>query len=479
MQLKYIIILFLAFAPINIKIQAASIRDFFEWLSGKRLPEEKLREQWFQAVQMGDLKTIHSLISKVDINAKDQNGRTALIIAICAGHEDIVRILMQVRGIDLFDRDNSGKTALVHAIEKNQNKILEILEHKKGHILKELIDRGLAPELFFEKVLGKRVPEEKIFEQWFCEIEMGDFKAIQYLFSRIDINAKNDVGCTALIIAACTGREDIVDFLLQIPALNILDKDNNGKTALMHAIERSHSNIVKMIKYKNKLTLEKLAFSVIKRSCIEELKPYTDDSLKSIIDQIGIENMDSALLDKIFRGNFTEVIKYLFKNSRDPREFIDRFPLECIDPRSEIFKFFLTLAFATLDELTTHDQRGNLPLHNAVMDNDRRKVCEILLNSPFVLIDLPNKNGTDTAIDKAVGKPQILDLLMDLAYADKQTKETAKMSELNKRKLQDGENFCANCSKPAIKRCLRCKQAYYCDAKCQKADWLVHKHNCH
>ena len=39
---------------------------------------------------------------------------------------------------------------------------------------------------------------------------------------------------------------------------------------------------------------------------------------------------------------------------------------------------------------------------------------------------------------------------------------------------------CAHCDKQGagFKRCSRCKQAWYCGAKCQNADWKGHKKTC-
>lgn len=33
-------------------------------------------------------------------------------------------------------------------------------------------------------------------------------------------------------------------------------------------------------------------------------------------------------------------------------------------------------------------------------------------------------------------------------------------------------------SDPRMKRCLKCKEAYYCNPECQKLDWPAHKGRC-
>ena len=49
-----------------------------------------------------------------DVNARDENGRTALMLAAVNGNEDCVKILIAA-GADVNAKDNTGKTALVMA----------------------------------------------------------------------------------------------------------------------------------------------------------------------------------------------------------------------------------------------------------------------------------------------------------------------------------------------------------------------------
>jgi len=46
--------------------------------------------------------------------------------------------------------------------------------------------------------------------------------------------------------------------------------------------------------------------------------------------------------------------------------------------------------------------------------------------------------------------------------------------------MADSAERCAHCNKPGagFKRCSRCKQACYCGAACQKADWKRHMTTC-
>jgi len=48
------------------------------------------------------------------------------------------------------------------------------------------------------------------------------------------------------------------------------------------------------------------------------------------------------------------------------------------------------------------------------------------------------------------------------------------------RRMEASAASCTHCGKEgvALKRCMRCKQASYCGAECQKSGWMLHKEIC-
>ena len=72
-------------------------------------------------------------------------------------------------------------------------------------------------------------------------------RAAEYLMDMdIDINVKNEDGCTALAFASRHGYEDIVSLLLSHGA-NVNALDSRGWTSLMEASRNGHSDIVKIL----------------------------------------------------------------------------------------------------------------------------------------------------------------------------------------------------------------------------------------
>jgi ankyrin repeat protein len=81
------------------------------------------------AAAAGDVAQTVALIDKgTDVNVRDGQGRTALMIAVARGKLDVVRLLLQ-RGADPNLADNGGRTALREAQDKNLGDIAAMLRN--------------------------------------------------------------------------------------------------------------------------------------------------------------------------------------------------------------------------------------------------------------------------------------------------------------------------------------------------------------
>ena len=80
-----------------------------------------------------------------------------------------------------------------------------------------------------------------------CVVTSDKRGVYDYINANGDINAATEKGVTALHYAAKLGKTEIVKSLLANGA-NIYATDNNGKTPLIWAAEKSQTKIVNLIK---------------------------------------------------------------------------------------------------------------------------------------------------------------------------------------------------------------------------------------
>jgi uncharacterized protein len=81
--------------------------------------------------EQGDVEEVLSLLEQpgIDVNMKNNNGRTTLIIASRCGRTEIVAMLLE-KGADLDAKDNNGKTALMEASTSGRTEIVQMLLNK-------------------------------------------------------------------------------------------------------------------------------------------------------------------------------------------------------------------------------------------------------------------------------------------------------------------------------------------------------------
>ena len=88
---------------------------------------KNINEQLSDASKFYNIKEIKKLISRgADIDSKDKEGYTPLILSISDGYFDIVELLLN-NGADINLPDNRDRTPLMHALMYNKLHITELL----------------------------------------------------------------------------------------------------------------------------------------------------------------------------------------------------------------------------------------------------------------------------------------------------------------------------------------------------------------
>ena len=127
-----------------------------------------------------------------DVNAKDKNGITALMVAFFRGNSEIMKYLVG-KGADVNAKDNGGWTALIWAsYQGNLETVKCLVEHGADVNAK---DKDGWTALMWASSRGK-------LETVKCLVEHG-----------ADVNAKNNYGRTALELARYGNKQDVADYL--------------------------------------------------------------------------------------------------------------------------------------------------------------------------------------------------------------------------------------------------------------------------
>jgi ankyrin repeat protein len=166
------------------------------------------------AAERGDLSSVTSSLAKgADINARNNNGQTALMLACSGGHKDVVQFLI-AKGADV----NLTTTA----------QIITAMKMSAGFSgTAEIYSIGSTALIFAS--------------------EHGHKEVVQLLLSKgAKVNAKTDWGDTALLNASAYGHKEVVQMLLAKGAdVNI--KTQNGATALSVASRNGYHEIAELL----------------------------------------------------------------------------------------------------------------------------------------------------------------------------------------------------------------------------------------
>lgn len=180
------------------------------------------------AVRAGNLTKLQNLIEQqgANMNSRNRTGESLLMMAIKAGHKDIVAYLLS-KGVNVNVANTSKVTPLMAAAYSGDAQTATLLVNKDADI--NAVDQLKKTAIVYAAGTGH------------AEI-------VELLLSRgIDINARYPNDLTILMWAAGAGHANTVKLLLSKGADASL-QDNRGKTALQIAEDGGHLDAVKLLK---------------------------------------------------------------------------------------------------------------------------------------------------------------------------------------------------------------------------------------
>lgn len=210
-----------------------------------------------EAAQRGDNHLVGFLIARhASLNVVNLRGESAILVASKNGHGDVVRTLVEA-GADINHSNNRGRTPLMMAYRNGHGEVARYL-HGNGalttvddmgnsvhsHALLGQPERGID-ELASE--LGEGLTTEALSSALRAAASVEDERVTRALLQKdVNVDARDRIGRTPLMIASSRGHSAVVGLLLTSKAdVNATTESRTG--ALHIASEKGHSHVVQQL----------------------------------------------------------------------------------------------------------------------------------------------------------------------------------------------------------------------------------------
>lgn len=209
-----------------------------------------LEQELFSAVIARDNPRIEYVLKRgAKIDARDQDGQTALMMAVKSGDLSIINGLLAYQANPNL-QDHDGWTAAMYGVRSNEPKIFRLLGKFKADFNKvnkdgltalalAVVDNkaNAAVAMLDNQANPDTAMGEAKYNAMMLAVKKGNLSLVQTLLQyKANPNAKNAAGLTPLMIAAFDNQDMITTLLLKSGANPDL-KDADGKTALTLATE--------------------------------------------------------------------------------------------------------------------------------------------------------------------------------------------------------------------------------------------------
>jgi ankyrin repeat protein len=214
----------LSIAPIEAEVTIESSANIVAGGAMISLPTDPL----VKAAYDDDLAALQTaLLNRPDVNLRDKlTQSSALEYAVRNGNREIVQALLWAK-VDVNARDNEGQTVLMLLSDETTDEIVW-----------DLINAGAKVNL-----------RDKDGDTALISVaEVNNVEALKVLLDAgAKVNGTNNDGETALMLAASNGLVHNVRALIFAGA-DVNARDKEGKSALMYAIEDDHKSVIRLLK---------------------------------------------------------------------------------------------------------------------------------------------------------------------------------------------------------------------------------------
>ncbi|KAL8789145.1 MAG: hypothetical protein Q9195_006966 [Heterodermia aff. obscurata] len=209
---------------------------------------------------------------ELDVNCQDKNGRTALMMAVRSNFS-VVERLLEREELEVNFQDNEGRTALMMAVGSENFSVVErLLEREELEVNFQDNEGRTALMIAADGYNGWKIVSrliEKLLERRDINVNcqdkkgrtalmrssiLGDYRSVKRFFEReeLDVNCQNNEGKTALMLAATVQDKygnpaSVIQKFLERRDIDVNCQDNNGQTALMLAASCKNHSVVDIL----------------------------------------------------------------------------------------------------------------------------------------------------------------------------------------------------------------------------------------
>ncbi|KAG5664912.1 hypothetical protein KAF25_008646 [Fusarium avenaceum] len=213
----------------------------------------------------------HAMFDVSMVNTVCESKHTPLLVAVCFGRDEIIKLLLAQSGVELNTRDINGHTPLTLAALKGFESTVDLLlDMKDVHFgpgahgrtpLSTALNAGqlnIASKLLNAQKRRDPTATNQTLLSWAVENNERDaVRQINHLYT-ISPNLQDGDGDTPLSKAAERGNMSMVQLLLQNSAIDVNSKNKDGSTPMSRAALNQHKNVVQLLAGKDKITLHSL-----------------------------------------------------------------------------------------------------------------------------------------------------------------------------------------------------------------------------
>ena len=195
----------------SLKGDLVKIKQIFSYVKEEKISVEEMGVNKNQ-VNLGKKLTL------VDTNS-GHLGSTPLMEAARFGHHEVCEYLITQENANLEAIDNDQRTALIIASSRNKTEVIKVLLQHKANVMARTKNGSHAA--YLAALIGYPDTLKMLIEE-----------------DGAVINLKGLNGETPLIVASRRKRVDLCKYLVENENANVDLKDNNGKTAIQYAKTR-------------------------------------------------------------------------------------------------------------------------------------------------------------------------------------------------------------------------------------------------